>query len=105
MEAVDPTRFVFAFLLVLGLIGLMAMALKFALASGRFTRILGTGAIRPQTGGRIEVLETRYIDARRRLVLVRRDHVQHLLLLADGRETVIESGIAEPLTAPGVSHV
>jgi hypothetical protein len=41
--------------------------------------------------GRLQVVEVRYIDARRKLVLVRRDQVEHLLLLSDGRELLIES--------------
>ncbi len=86
MDTVDPIRFVLAFLLVLGLIGVMALVLKHYV-KGR----AGFGA--REGGGRLEVLETRYLDPRRRLVLVRRDGVEHLLLLADGRELVIESGV------------
>ncbi len=90
MDTIDPTRFILSFVLVLGLIGLMAMALKYVAASGRFSRMPAKAG-----DGRIDVLETRYIDARRRLVLVRRDNIQHLLLLADGREMIIESNIPE----------
>ncbi|MBY0408046.1 MAG: flagellar biosynthetic protein FliO [Rickettsiales bacterium] len=89
METVEPSRFVFAFFMVLALIGLMAMVLKYAVASGKFPRVMQQAA----GEGRIQVIETRYLDARRKLVLVKRDGVEHLLLLADGRETIIESGI------------
>ena len=41
----------------------------------------------------IEVLETRMIDFKRKLILIRRDHVCHLLLCGDGRDIVIETGI------------
>lgn len=102
MDTVDPLRFAFAFMFVIGLIGLMAMAMKY-----------GKGVKKPfgpkwfrqslfpaqDATGRIQVVETRYVDARRRLVLVRRDGVEHLLLLADGRELVIESGIKHEAAA------
>ena len=89
MDTIDPSRFTFAFLFVLGLIGLMAAALRYwsknkpGFASG----LLKTGT----SEGRLKIVEAQYLDARRRLVLVRRDDREHLLLLADGRELVIES--------------
>ena len=43
--------------------------------------------------GRISVAETRYIDAKTKLVLVKRDGVEHLLLIGDGKAIVIEAGI------------
>ena len=86
MEAVEPLRVIFAFAFVLGLIALMAAGLRYYSKS----RNLYSGA---QPGGRLHVVETRYLDPKRRLVLVRRDDKEHLLLLADGRETVIESGV------------
>lgn len=83
MDTIDPLRFVLAFAFVLSLIGLMAVVMK------KYGR--GQMFSRGKEGGRLDVLEVRYIDARRKLVLVRRDHVEHLLLLADGRELVVET--------------
>ena len=95
MDTVDPSRFIFSFILVLGLIGLMYVGLKYLSASGKFT------GMNAKIGeGRIEILETRYIDAKRRLVLIKCDNTQHLLLLADGRETVIESS---PMLSSGLT--
>ena len=87
MEAVDPLRFILAFMFVIGLIGLSAFALK------RYSRTaLGKRLLNPVQGeGRLRIVELCYIDARRKLVLVRRDQAEHLLLLADGRELVVES--------------
>lgn len=85
MDAIDYTRFFFAFILVLGLIGLSALLAKKYLGSQKFLGL--------QPGGRLTVVETRYLDSRRKLMLVRRDGVEHLILLADGRELVVESGI------------
>ena len=91
MDTVDFSRFIFAFIFVLGLIGLMAYCLKryngARILSGK--KLFGVG----NENGRIQVKEVRYIDAKRRLVLIERDDVEHLLLLSDRGELVIESGI------------
>lgn len=50
-------------------------------------------------GKRLAVVEVMSIDAKRRLVLVSRDGVEHLLLFGATAETVIETGI-EPETKP-----
>ena len=83
---ISPLRFILAFVFVVGLIGLMGLALK---RYGRTQKIFGAQG----AGGRLTVVETRYLDPRRRLVLVRRDEVEHLLLLSDKGEQVVESGI------------
>jgi flagellar protein FliO/FliZ len=59
---------------------------------------------------RLSIVEVSPVDAKRRLVLVRRDGVEHLVLLGATNETVIETGIAppaenitEPEDAPAIS--
>jgi len=57
------------------------------------------GTLLPASGTRsqrLAVVEMRQLDARSRLVLIRRDGVEHLLLLGVTRDVVIESGIAPP---------
>ena len=49
--------------------------------------------------GRLAVVESLAIDARHRLVLVRRDDREHLILIGTA-DTVVESGIAAPLPPP-----
>ena len=79
-------RFIFALIFVLGLIGGSAWLLK------RF--MLERGAPRKSRDNkRLEILETKIVDGRRKLVLLRRDSVEHLLILGPNQETVIESGI------------
>ncbi len=97
METVDYSRFVLAFIFVLGLIGLFYVVLK------RYGNSYKIYKANENTSNRLDVIEARYIDARRKLMLVRRDNVEHLILLAEGRETVIETGI-EPVAAKEVSH-
>lgn len=47
----------------------------------------------PVGGSRLAVVEIRALDSRRRLVLIRRDDKEHLLLLGPATEIVIETGI------------
>ncbi|MBL6954483.1 MAG: flagellar biosynthetic protein FliO [Alphaproteobacteria bacterium] len=86
MEWANYVRFVLALLVVLGLIG------GFAWLARRW----GMGGV--QTGkrgpsGRLEVVEVLSVDPRRRLVLIRRDDREHLILLGADGERVIETGI------------
>jgi|APTNR8051073442_1049403.scaffolds.fasta_scaffold14286_3 flagellar protein FliO/FliZ len=91
MDVGTYAQFALALVFVLALIGLAALV----------ARRLGLGG--GATGGRsrrLGVIETLALDGRRRLVLVRRDNVEHLLVIGSSGETVIESNIG---TAPGFS--
>ncbi len=57
----------------------------------------GIGAGRGMGRGRhhrLELLETVVLDARRRVILIRRDEVEHLLLVGGPADLVIENGIS-----------
>ena len=83
MEILDLARGAGALLAVLGLLGLAAwLARRLDLH-----RRLG-GPI----GGRLAVVETRWLDSRTRLLLIRRNSVEHLLLLGAGGALLIERG-------------
>ncbi len=76
---------------VLVLIGLAGWILRQLIARGVVAGNLlpmGTGSNR-----RLAILEVRTLDLRHRLVLVRRDDVEHLLLLGPTTDLVIETGI------------
>jgi len=96
MDTVSLVRFALAFLFVLGLIGLFAWGLRYWAEK---QKMLG----RMRTGRRLAVSETLTLDSRRRLVLVRRDDAEHLLILSPSSETVIETGIKAPMMEPGKS--
>ena len=96
MELSDYLRMIFALLFVLGLIGVL-----YLLARQYAARRLGFGLGSGVAGGRLAVVEARAIDARRRLVLVRRDEVEHLLLLGPDRDVVVETGITARPTFEG----
>ena len=90
MDTIDPMRFVLAFVFVIGLIGLMAACLRYWGKNGISFKPGKIGRA-SDDNSRIKIIETRYLDARRRVVLLRRDDKEHLLLLADGREQLLES--------------
>jgi len=89
-------RFVVAFVIVLALIGLTFWLIR------RFggTRV-GNG---PQKGRqpRLAVIDAAPVDGRRRLVLIRRDNVEHLLMLGGPSDIVVEQNIvrAVPVNPP-----
>lgn len=78
-------RFFLAFAFTIGLIGAVYwIARRYA---GRF------GIVRAHTAGRLSLTGQFSLDTRRRLVLVRRDDREHLLLLGPNNDVLIESGI------------
>ena len=92
MDLIDYGRFLAALLFVLGLIALSAWLAR------RFR--LGTAAT-AGTARRLAVLETLPLDARRKLVLIRRDETEHLLLLGADGNRLVEGGISARREMPG----
>lgn len=61
------------------------------------------GRVRARQGSRLGISEYHEIDKQRRLVLVRRDGVEHLLMIGGEQDLVVETGIgrvSEPQAAP-----
>jgi len=87
-------RFFLAFLIVLGLIGVTAWAVR-RFGSGR----LGGGAARGRQP-RLAVIDYASVDGRRRLILVRRDNVEHLLMIGGPTDVVVEPNIVRAMAAP-----
>jgi flagellar protein FliO/FliZ len=81
-------QFILALVFVLALIGVLAAV----------ARRMGLGYGPSAKGGRrrLAVSEVVALDAKRKLVLVRRDNIEHLVILGHNSETLIESAIAEP---------
>ena len=79
-------RFVFALIFVVSLIGVLAYAIKRYGQGGRMMRKIGGRR-------RLSVVEMMPLDGKRRLVLVRRDDREHLLVVGATGETVVERGI------------
>ncbi len=85
-------RFFLAFLIVLGLIGAAAWAVR------RFGSARLGGAVRGRQP-RLAVIEYASVDARRRLLLVRRDNVEHLVMIGGPTDVVIEPNIVRAAPA------
>src|SRR5436309_13149627 len=88
-----PFTFFFAFIVVLALIGLTAWLVR-RFAGNR----LGANASRGRMP-RLAVIDAAAVDGRRRLVLVRRDNVEHLLMIGGPTDIVVEPNIVRALPA------
>lgn len=54
---------------------------------------LGSSLFGPKPERRLDVVEQTSLDARRRLILIRRDDVEHLIMTGGPVDVVIETGI------------
>src|SRR3981189_3704350 len=88
-----PVTFFFAFVVVLALIGLAAWLVR-RFAGNR----LGANANRGRMP-RLAVIDAAAVDGRRRLVLVRRDNVEHLLMIGGPTDIVVEPNIVRAMPA------
>ncbi|PWR19807.1 flagellar biosynthetic protein FliO [Zavarzinia compransoris] len=79
----------------------LGLVILLILVFGAVLRRFGGAGLQRQ-GKRLAVSETLALDPRRRLVLVRRDGREHLLLLSPSGDIVVEPGIdaAAPPAAP-----
>ncbi len=93
----DPTyarslQFLIAAIIVLALIGIFFWI---------FRRVSGGSLMKVARSRqhRLSVMDATSVDARRRLVLVRRDNVEHLLLIGGPTDVVVEEGIMRGVPA------
>jgi hypothetical protein len=80
-------RFFIAFMVVLGLMGTCAWLIQ---------RFRGTGLTAIANRGRqprLAVIDSANVDGRRRLILVRRDNVEHLLMIGGPTDVLVEPSI------------
>ena len=92
MEFIDVLRYFGALLLVLAMVA----------GAGLLARRFGVpGVTRAATEKRLAVVETLMVGPRQRLIILRRDNVEHLLLSGPDGASIIESGIpAKPASTP-----
>src|SRR5436309_12617809 len=83
----QPIVFFFAFVVVLALIGVAAWLVR-RFAGNR----LGANPNRGRMP-RLAVIDAAAGDGRRRLVLVRRDNIEHLLMIGGPTDNVVEANI------------
>jgi flagellar protein FliO/FliZ len=87
MDITDYLRFVFALAFVLSLIGILAFLAK------RYG--MGYRNVPRSARKRLSISEIMPLDAKRRLVLVKRDEREHLLVLGGTTDLVVEANIME----------
>ena len=86
MEASDYIRMIMALIFVLALMGGLYIIM----------RKFNTGHMRSFGGSaskRLSITQSLPLDARRRLMLIRRDDTEHLIILGPNGETVVETAI------------
>ncbi len=94
----DPTSiatYIGAFVLVIALIGIGAWILKGFMARGGSK---SAGSFLRGRARRLVVVEAAKVDGRRKLILVRRDDVEHLIMTGGPVDVVVETGIHSPRT-------
>ena len=82
-----PAKFVFAFVFVIALVLAMAWLYR-RFGEGRLTAP-GTRGRQP----RLAVIDAAQVDGRRRLILIRRDNVEHLLMIGGPTDVVVEMNV------------
>jgi len=85
MEVLSLSKALLGFIFVLALMYFFAWVLKkFGLAQG---------VVAPKENARLKIIEMLPIDHSRKLVIVKRDEHEHLLLLGANSETLIETNM------------
>ena len=84
MEEISLIRVLLSFLVVVGLIGASALALK---KWGR----LDKWRLAKDSNARLKVLDVCYVDPKHKIVLISRDDTEHLLAISPQGTTVIET--------------
>ncbi len=82
---------------IAGLLVVGGLLLRGYLVTGSAASVgdmFGGGFFAPKPIKRLDVVDQATVDGRRRLVLVRRDNVEHLIMTGGPVDVVIETGIA-----------
>ena len=96
MDLIDFGRYLGALLLVLGLLGAAALG----------TRRFGLpGIVKGASMRRLALVETMMVGPRHKLFLLRRDGVEHLVLMGPQGASVVETGISAPLATTNLQTV
>lgn len=92
MESVSFFPYFLSLIFVLGLImGVAWLMARSGFTTGTWFKSLNAGKNR-----RLEILETMPLDARRRVVIFRRDDKEHVLIIGATSEHILESDIKNP---------
>ncbi|MEL6297416.1 MAG: hypothetical protein AAFV26_05125 [Pseudomonadota bacterium] len=89
----DVLSWLFFIVFIAGLIIAGGLLVRGYLASGGTTKTFGSGMFAAKPDKRVEVVEQTTLDGRRKLVLIRRDNVEHLVMVGGPIDVIVESGI------------
>src|ERR1700742_2429842 len=92
VELPTPVNFVIAFVFVLLLIG----------AAAWLVRKFGAARLEAAARGRqprLAVVDSAAVDGRRKLVIIRRDNIEHLLMIGGPSDVVVETNIVRATPA------
>lgn len=94
MEWMLLLKAVLSLIIVLGLLLVTLWALKYMQINGSRCRLFK----KLDNARRLEIVEIRRIDARNTVVLLRRDNVEHLLVLGSSN-LIVENDIPAPISS------
>ncbi len=83
----------FFFVFIAALIVVGGLLLRGYLTTGSVTGTITNTFFGPRPLKRLEVTDHASVDGRRRLILVRRDNVEHLIMIGGPVDVVVETGI------------
>ncbi len=89
----------FFFVFIAALIVVGGLLIRGYMATGSVTGSINSTFFGPRPVKRLEVMDHASVDGRRRLVLVRRDNVEHLIMIGGPVDVVVETGIGETTKA------
>lgn len=87
MDGIDFLRFVISLVFVLSLMGGLWLLLK-------KMGLNGPSMMTPLDKRRLKIVEVLPIDQRRKVIILRRDDTEHLVILGQSGETVVETNIS-----------
>lgn len=90
----DILSWLFFIVFIAALIVLGGLLLRGYMTTGSLSAGLSGGIFGPRPEKRLDVVDQANVDGRRRLVLIRRDDVEHLIMTGGPVDVVIETNIA-----------
>lgn len=85
----------FFFVFIAALIVVGGLLLRGYLTTGSVSGSITNTFFGPKPEKRLEITDHANVDGRRRLILVRRDNVEHLIMIGGPVDVVVETGIGE----------
>jgi flagellar protein FliO/FliZ len=96
----DVISYLFFFVFIALLIVVAGLLLRGYMTTGSPTSALAGKFFGPKPEKRLDVVDQANVDGRRRLVLIRRDDVEHLIMTGGPVDVVIETNIGAISAAP-----